>query len=389
MKHRGWLLTLIFMLPLAAFAAWWFYTFQRVPVELDLPMRGEARYNPLFALKRSLQVQGASVASGSNAALDTGTLLPGEVLVLYTDVRTLRDDTSAALLAWVERGGHLVFALPPGDEGRAGALLDTLGLYVHEHARCLKWTVAKALPADKKSANAKHDSGSQEQSASHCFQYRFDSYEDDLPETFNWLWGNAQNGYLFGRQYRGAGSIFVAGELDFLGNRELDQPGHAALAWQVLAPVLGKNKVHLIYAADVPPMYVLIVYRGWPILLPLVIALLAWLWALSQRFGPLLPLASAHRRALLEHVQASGEFVFRRGRALTLYAAAHRLFFSRLRSRDPALAALEGEALVQALSTRLQLAAAPIRQALNPADLARPDQFTTTIATLMQMRAKL
>lgn len=380
MTRRGALLTLLFVLVAAAIATWWFYTFKRVQTEIDLPMRGEARYNPLFALKRSLQAQGFKVAAGSNAAIDVDALKPGEVLVLYSDVRTLREDTSKALLDWIERGGHLVFGLPAADEGRHGPLLDALGLYVHEHFRCLKWTVPVA---------AKDGKAADDDDAKHCFRYRFDSYEDDLTESFEWLWGNVDDGYLFGRQRRGEGSIFIAGELDFLDNRELDKPGHAALAWQLLGPVLGKGRVHLIYAADVPPMYVLIVRYGWPILLPVLIALLAWLWTRSQRFGPLLPLAAAHRRALLDHVQAAGEFIFHRGRGLALYAAVRRLFVARLRRRDPALAALEGEALVQALSSRLQFAAEPIRQALNPVDLARPDQFVAIIKTLMQLRAKL
>jgi hypothetical protein len=379
MSRRGVLLSTITVLVVGAIAAWWFHTYKRVSLEIDLPMRGEARYNPLFALKRSLQAHGIEVISSGNSSIDTAALQPGDALVLYSDVRTLNEATSEALLGWVDRGGHLVFAMPSG-EGKHGPLLETLGLYVHEHQRCLEWPVSTAKSGKDSEENQK---------ASHCFQYRFDSYEDDLTETFDWVWGNADDGYLFGRQYRGEGSLFVAGELDFLDNSELDEPGHADLAWQLLAPVLGDGRVHLIYAADVAPMYVLILRHGWPILLPLSIALLAWLWARSQRFGPLLPLASGHRRALLEHVQASGEFVFRRGRTMSLYAAVQRLFMARLRRREPALAALDGEALVQGLSTRYDMPAASIRQALNPVDLARPDQFIATIKTLMQLRARL
>jgi hypothetical protein len=378
MSRRGMLLGAIIVLLVGAVAAWWFHTYKRVPVEIDLPMRGEARYNPLFALKRALQAHGIEVVSAGNSSIDTAALQPGDAMVLYSDVRTLSASTSQALLDWVDRGGHLVFAMPSGD-GEQGPLLEILGLYVHEHLRCLEWPVSAG----------KNDKNDKNEEASHCFQYRFDSYEDDLTETFAWVWGNVDDGYLFGRQYRGEGSLFVAGELDFLDNSELDEPGHADLAWQLLAPVLGEGRVHLIYAADIAPMYVLILRHGWPILLPLSLALLAWLWARSQRFGPLLPLASGHRRALLEHVQASGEFVFRRGRTLSLYAAVQRLFMARLKRREPALAALDGEALVQALSTRYEMSAASIRQALNPVDLARPDQFIATIKTLMQLRAKL
>jgi hypothetical protein len=376
MSRRGWLLSLIFLLPIAALVAWWLYTFKPVLKEVDLPARGEARYNPLFALKLSLQAHGIEVASGGNAGFNVGALAENDALLLYSDIRTISEDTSRHVLDWVEQGGHLIFAIPSGSNDRPAPLLEQLGLYGQDHYRCLDWNAAETKEEEK---------------AQHCFLYRFQSDDEDLSETFAWLWGNDSDGYLFGRQFIGDGSVFIAGELDFLVNADLNEPGHAALAWQVLAPALGNGKhtVHLIYAADVPPMYVLIVHYGWPILLPIFIALLMWLWSRSQRFGPLLPLASMHRRALLDHVQASGEFVFRRGRMLALHAAVHRLFVARLRRRDPTLAALEGEALVQALATRCQYAAAAIRQALNPTDLAKPDHFVAAIKTLMQLREKL
>ena len=143
--------------------------------------------------------------------------------------------------------------------------------------------------------------------------------------------------------------------------------------------------MHLVYAADVPPLYVLLIERGWPALLPTLLALLAWLWACSQRFGPLLPLAAAHRRALREHVEAAGEFTFRRGRAAALYAPLRRALIERLRRDDHTLGSLDGEALASALAMRCKRPLAEIRQALNPVDLNRPEQFFATIKTLTEL----
>lgn len=374
MNRRGLIIGTLLALPVAALVTWWLVTFERVAIEVDLPMRGEARYNPMYALKKTLQAQSIEVSAAGDVALDIGKLGANDLLVLSSDIRLLAEAETEALLIWVEQGGHLVFALPPTSEGRDAELLQMLELTVKENAGCLAWDqpiVDKLEPAR----------------ARVCFDTRFHADAETL-EEFEWLWGSSEAGYLMGRSRYGDGSVFVASELDFLSNRELDEPGMAALAWQVLGPALGEGKVHLVYAASIPPIYVAIVRDGWPILLPLVLALFGWLWARSQRFGPLLPLATPHRRALLEHVQAAGEFAFRRGRALALHAALLRLFHARLRRRDPALAALEGEALVQALCERCQIAAASIRQALNPVDLARPDQFLATTRTLMQLRAK-
>lgn len=374
MNRRSLLLTLIFAVPLAALIAWWLHEFEYVSIEVDQPLRGEARYNPLYALKKTLQAQSIEVAVGGDAGFDVDALAVGDALVLTSDVRLIDQYRTDQLFDWIESGGHLIFELPPVDDDASVPMVEALGIHVTAHASCLGWPAAGSKPEKKNPIS--------------CFSTRFHPDEEDYLDDFIWHWGNAEDGYLMGRQLIGDGSVFVASDLDFLDNRSLDDPGIAALAWQILAPALGHGKAHLVYASDVPPLHVLLVRRGWPILLPLVLALFGWLWLRSQRFGPLLPLAAPDRRALLEHVQAAGEFAFHRGRALAMYAAVHRMFIARLRRRDPALAALEGEALVQALAERTQLAAASIRQALQPVDLARPDQFLATIKTLMQLRAK-
>ncbi len=367
MSRRGLLITLIMLLPLAALIAWWFVTFERVEDDVDVPLRGEASYNPLYGLKKVLQARGIEVASRANLNLQAMALESDDTLVLTADVRTLTKDQVDNLLDWIDLGGQLIFSLPPGSEGRGGELLDALGLSVVSHSACLQWP-----------AQAGADSGE------HCFVFGF-KLKPEQVKDFSLLAGDNQQGYYFGRRAREDGGWFVAGDLKFLSTEALKQPGNAELAWQVIGPALQGGKVHLVYAADVPPLYVLLVERGWPALLPALLALLAWLWTRSQRFGPLLPQAAAHRRALREHVEAAGEFTFRRGRAAALYAPLRRAFIERLRRDDQTLGSLDGEALAQALATRTKRPLAEIRQALNPVDLSRPEQFLATVKTLTEL----
>ncbi|KLD68954.1 hypothetical protein Y886_43930, partial [Xanthomonas hyacinthi DSM 19077] len=79
--------------------------------------------------------------------------------------------------------------------------------------------------------------------------------------------------------------------------------------------------------------------RGWPAWLPALLMLLAWLWSRTQRFGPLLASPAGDRRSLLEHVRASGEHLFRYGKAALLYTAMRQAFLTRLRRRAPLAAA--------------------------------------------------
>jgi len=367
--RRGVLLTLGALIAIGAIAAWWFYTFERVEEDVAAPLRGEARYNPLFGLKKALEARGIAVESRPNLNIKAMALGDDDTLILDADVRSLSAADAGALVDWIEDGGSLVFALPPGAEGRGGELIDALDLSVVAHTNCLSWPLAG------------------KEKAEHCFHFAFIPKADEAKE-FDVLLGTREDGYYLGRRSHGDGDWTALGDLHFLHTTELKRPGYAEFAWQVLSPVIGEGKVHLVYAADVPPLYVLLVKRGWPALVPALLALLAWFWARSQRFGPLLPLAPADRRALREHIRAAGEFTFRRRRAAALYAPVRRAFDERLRRDDPALAALDGEALVAALAARSGHSPALVRVALNPFDLTDPERFFVTIKTLTELRTR-
>lgn len=369
MNRRALLISLLAGVLFALFVAWWMYTFERVEQDQPVPLRGEARYNPFYGLKKVLEARGIEVESRANLNLRAMRLGENDTLVLGADVRTLTHAEAEELLDWADDGGQLVFELPQGSEGRGGELLDALKISVVSHMNCVSW------PSGEKT------------DAEHCFAYAFKPKAG--ADTFDLLLGDKEHGYYLGRSARGDGDVTLAGDLRFLHTEPLKRPGFAAFAWQVLAPVLKEGgKVHLVYAADVPPWHVLLIRHGWLALLPALLALLAWLWARAQRFGPLLPLAAGNRRALREHIQAAGEFTFRRGRGAALYAPLRRAFDERLRRDDPALAALEGDTLIETLAARTGHSPAAVRLALQPFHLAQPETFLTTIKTLTELRAR-
>ena len=200
--------------------------------------------------------------------------------------------------------------------------------------------------------------------------------------------GDGAHGYRFARRALGEGEVTIV-ELDYLDNEGLRDPAARALAYQLLAPSLGHGRMQLVYSADVPSLLRLLLDNAWMVLLPLLLALAAWLAWRGQRFGPLQPAPEPRRRALLEHVRAAGEFTWGRQRASALHVAVLRLFQQRLRRRAPELDALAGEAQVLALAEATALPATRVRQALQPQGLQHPAAFTQSIATLLQMRSRL
>lgn len=362
-------ITAISVLLAGVLAAWFFTHYERVDEDIPSPLHGEASYNTFYALKKALVARGYDVQSRANLNLPAMALGPKDTLVLGADARTLSHEQVASLLDWVDGGGALVFSLPRDGYDRADDLLSALQIGIVAGYHCLEIGIAGASKPSR-----------------HCFGVTF-ALAGSGADDFDVLvedGSNVKGGYVMGRSAFGEGVWFAAADLDFLHNDELGEDGNADLAWQVLGPMLHGGRVHLIYSSDVPPLHVLLVRYGWPVLVPALFALFAWLWLRSRRFGPLLPAIGTTRRALREHVDAAGEFQFRSRRASALYAPVRRAFDERLRRADPATAALDGEALVAAVAARSGRSAAVVRRALQPTDINHPDAFFDAIRLLSE-----
>lgn len=358
------------------FVWWWLRTYEWTVEEIDLPPRGEAAYNPLYALKLALQKDGRKV--DARQRLDPGghPLRPADTVVVLGDPRALVPREVDALLDWVERGGHLIVRTPPPGVVLAGEdvpLLDTLGIV--------------AMDADPLCYGLQV--GKHEHHVEFCNGRRFYFIDEDI-ETAR-LWGDDEQGeYGYARLPRGAGSVDVIADLDFLTNDGLEDPQHAALARQLLQPNWAESGTfHLIYSADMPSLLDLLFRYAWRVLLAAALALLLWLWMRAERFGPLRSAAPPDRRSLLEHIQASGDHLYRYGRRATLYAAVHEAFMRRLRRRDPFAAALEGPAQIDALVKRTGWPVAEVEAALRYPRPGDARDFVLRIAKLLHLRTRL
>lgn len=357
---------------LAAALTWWFLAhFHRVPFEFRAPPGVEARHNRLLALERTLRARGHLVFNRRRFSVEDFVEPGASAVVLDLDPRSLREAEVDALLGFVERGALLLLRMPGSAEGRAGKLLEQLGV-----------TPLEAEP--------------------HCFKLALDgsrSYEmcggtrigGDVESHYTALarFDDEKPGYWYAHAWYEEGRVYLASELDMLHNGALDRPEAVAVGTALLAPLLERKRIHLFRGSDSEPFHVLLVRHGWPALLPAALALLLWLWRSSQRFGPLLPARPQPRRALLEHVRASGEFLFRRGQATALHRALLARVLRRLQSREPALAALAGDERNAALAARTGLDAGAIGQALNPVGLGHAETLHTTFSTLLQLERRL
>ena len=354
-------------------AAWFLATHERVEREVPVPPSGEAAWNPLYALQQTLRGDGVEVQARQRLDLAQMKLGPGDTLLLYNDPGVLHPREVRALLAWGGQGGHLLLRTPAGRRGDSEAPLPPMLQALGMHA------------ALRPSACATLQVAGQPQHVEFCQGQRFEVYE--LEPSL--AWGDDEDGYVFARLPQGQGLVDLLADFDFLDNDALDEVPHQALARQLLAPNYRDGTVHLVYAARMPSFWRTLFERGWPVWVPLVLLLAAWLWRRMQRFGPLLPGPQTERRSLLEHVRASGELLYRHDQAPLLYRAVREAFLARLRRRMPVAAALEGQARAAAVAERLQLPIDHVRAALEEPGPRDRHVFLSRVRTLIQMRNRL
>lgn len=336
------------------------------------PPHAEARYNRFFALNLTLDQLGLPARSLTTLDPRKLALKPGDTLLIGDDVGRVDIATAARLNRWVRAGGHLI--LVPGPASAVHMpLFDALQVMDPRSAAF----ACSALHPIGATAHQDHDDV---QLCGSRFRLRASATAVDAAI------GDAQDGYLFARSPLGNGTLSLVASFNPISRDHLKHVSAQQFAWRLLAPNRGKGTVYLVYALDGPSFLTFIAIRGWPALLALAALLAAWMAMRSARLGPLMAAPALHRRALLEHVQAAGEFLYRRDAGRSLHRLVCQMVVARLRRRDPACVMLNGAALYARLAERGELDAAQIAQAFQSP--ANATAFRASIITLARLRSR-
>jgi hypothetical protein len=116
---------------------------------------------------------------------------------------------------------------------------------------------------------------------------------------------------------RGKGLLTLVAELERIENPAIGdtERENAQFLWQLVhkhhAVPAG---VWLIHQDAMPPLWKLVWEHAWALVLTLALLLPLTFMALSPRFGPLIPKPAPDRRRILEHIHASGLFMWQRHR---------------------------------------------------------------------------
>lgn len=367
MKHRGAFVAGLVLLGAALLAALFFSTFERRDTIELTPPSGVARGNPFFALEQVLRDVGEPALSLTTLDPRQAPLRPGDTVLVGADTGRVDAATAARLLAWVRGGGHLLLAPGAASVSARMPVFKVLGLL----------DSAPGSYACNRLGDARN--------ATRLCGLRF-KLKPAAVRTVDAAIGDAGDGYLFARVAVGRGRVSLLASFAPLERMHLKQTDAQRFAWRLLAPNRGRGQIYLVYALDGPPFLKLLAFKGWSALLALAVLLVAWMAMHSARLGPLMPVPAPHRRALLEHVQAAGEFLYRRDGGRSLHQLASQAVLARLRRRDPACARLNGEVLYERLAERGGLDTAQVAQAFQSP--ANAQAFRASLLTLARLRSR-
>ncbi|MCB9760971.1 MAG: hypothetical protein H6739_14120 [Alphaproteobacteria bacterium] len=322
--------------------------FERVEEDVTGEPGARARANPLLALERFYSAMGTPTRSAPEIRVPAAA--EGQLVLLMPPGQRLSPDQADLVLDWAARGGSLVVSLPQSQSDDPDPLYRKLGV---RNVRLQPPPAAEETPED-----ADEEGLTEEQSAAQDppeDEPDEDEAAPEEPEEEPWaleeswaprpvtvngvtyalelsprLWtrqhGNVTSDWnTFGGDPEhperwtyawrpwGEGDVGVLSSWRFLSNDNIQDARHAAFAWEVLAERGFYDGITVIYRGESESMWQRAWTLAWPALIALIGWALAWAWGASARFGPLVPAPSVERRSLLEHVEAAGDFLWRKG----------------------------------------------------------------------------
>ncbi len=355
---------------IVAGAVWFYSHFERVTEREHVGFQGEAARNPLLALTRLFERMGVNARSAQRVE-ELGAVEPSATIILpagrlgYSSTRVER------LIRWVGDGGHLIVEAERPEA--ADAVLDKLEVSRTEGAVAFREKPAEvSLPGTRRLR---------------AQLVRSIELADREPQRTRHVSKDGHGTHVlhFGH---GRGRVTVLPSIAFMANDAIDKNDHADLAWRlvqlasetttvVLAPRLGRLSLWkwLEREARAP-------------LLAAFALVIVWAWRAAARFGPVEPEPTRERRRLLDHLRASGRFLWRAGEASRLLATARETCLHRIARTRPALADLPPAERAERLAKLTGLELRDVHQAFG-SEPATPASFTAAVSTLQQIEVKL
>lgn len=301
--------TLITAAIFALFTGWFFVTHERVTSEEYVGYDGEARYNRFLAAQLLLAEVG--IESESRASLSPADWLPdySDTLVVSASPAIAVPEQRFMLEEWVRIGGHLVILPPFNDAAVVDDFLMTFGYQFVE----VDFEIPGAETEDEED-DTEYEYNVDVDWTRHRIEVE-DGYEQSATLSDD-------KGIVVARQPWGNGYVTIVADHRYFANYDIGEMDHGRLFLDTVAGYVDPGKVWLIYDASFSSLWQLIWSNAPYVVLGVAALIFVALWAVVPTFGPMILPEPPVRRSIVEHVNASGTFVWKQRGASSLARAA-------------------------------------------------------------------
>lgn len=371
MSLRQALVWLLLLAIAAAGAAWFLKNFEYTTRKIHTGYSGEALRNPWLAVQRLVERMGVRAVPIVTPP-DLRDMAASGTLVLPARRNTLTQPLRESILQWVERGGRLVVAAEYS--GQPDPLLDALGVkrsFVRPEDIGTKADMEIRLPGED------------------------DALQVRLPRTMRLEGGNPVFAFDGGQGNvllvleRGKGRVFVVNDLFFASNALIGVDDHAEFFWALASAEPAGGTVYFFNRPGKLSLSQWLQENAWAPLGGLALLVLLWLGSAAPRFGPVSPDPPRGRRRLLDHLRASGRFLWSNGGAQRMLDAARDACLRRIARAHPDFLAVPEAERPQRLAGLLGWPEDRARRLLAPAGAGRMIEFMDTIALYQSVHEHL
>ncbi|MHB1246111.1 MAG: DUF4350 domain-containing protein [Sulfuriferula sp.] len=374
MSVRPWLVAVLLAVLTGAGGYWFYRNFELVSDKVQVGYQGEARDNPLLAAARFLNTRSSPALSMPSLS---GLPPTGATLVMPGERYEMGPQQAAQLLGWVRAGGHLIVI--PADtaenEKTQDWLLNGLGV------RRVNNPVKAREPFVPTNVDIPAASDFMQVTFKPCTTLAYRNQKTHA------VMAGDMGGHLL-RYHLGAGDLTILSDADFMRNASIGRYDNAAFLWY-LTHHQREGQIWLIYSGDMPPLWKWLGMNAWTVLVSAAALLIAWLWSSSRGLGPKRAMPSLARRRLLDHIVASGRFLWQQGQRAKLLNGTRAALLRMLESRHPALASLSPTALALHLAELSKTTPDTIQKILFNQYAPNETEFTEAIILLETIRKKL
>jgi hypothetical protein len=295
-------------------AIWWYSNYELVPGKERVGPSAEARLRQFLAAERFAERMGVP-ASEIRSLPELDKLKPAGVLLMPARRQGLEPRRLGEIIAWVERGGHLVAEAE--FSGVSDPLFDLLGVRRDQIDAASTKPLLVEIDGRKLAASLATRMTLQ---APAGVRVALRAGPADAARLVSW--------------HRGKGMVTAVTSLQFARNPQIGANDHAELFWELIT--LTQAPALQVYHRPERLSLTGFLKEHAPEALGACLALLAlWLWRTAPRFGPVAPDAPLARRRLLDHLRASGRYYWAKGLRAALVIATRDAALRRLARSQP------------------------------------------------------